>query len=200
MKSYTVILTHSGDSKVKMVKTLRSITGLGLKEVQYLYDNTPCVVMEGGGLNHSIEISCLIFSAGGACKRVKIAGGIEMKELLNPFKWPSIIAAVLIYCWDWLLTLCSLVREGKAENEKAIAFTEGESVGITKGIEVGRVRGYAEGTEDGKAIAIFDQDYGALSKVEEPSEDDDDDDTFPPPVPAGINVIDSKGADHDLPY
>ena len=38
---FDVILTAAGDQKIKVIKVVREITGLGLKEAKELVDNTP---------------------------------------------------------------------------------------------------------------------------------------------------------------
>ena len=44
---FDVELTSAGASKVKVIKAVREITGLGLKEAKELVDNAPKVVKEG---------------------------------------------------------------------------------------------------------------------------------------------------------
>ena len=44
---FTVILMTAGDSKVGVIKTVRAITGLGLKEAKDLVDGAPKAVKEG---------------------------------------------------------------------------------------------------------------------------------------------------------
>jgi large subunit ribosomal protein L7/L12 len=44
---FDVILASAGDQKIKVIKVVREITGLGLKEAQDLVDNTPKAVKEG---------------------------------------------------------------------------------------------------------------------------------------------------------
>jgi len=44
---FTVILTGAGDSKVNVIKVVRAITGLGLKEAKDLVDGAPKAVKEG---------------------------------------------------------------------------------------------------------------------------------------------------------
>jgi len=44
---FTVILTGAGDSKVNVIKAVRVITGLGLKEAKDLVDGAPKAVKEG---------------------------------------------------------------------------------------------------------------------------------------------------------
>ena len=45
--SFDVELTGAGDSKVKVIKAVREITGLGLKEDKDLVDGAPKVIKEG---------------------------------------------------------------------------------------------------------------------------------------------------------
>ena len=44
---FTVVLTAAGDAKVNVIKVVRAITGLGLKEVKDLVDGAPKPVKEG---------------------------------------------------------------------------------------------------------------------------------------------------------
>ena len=44
---FTVVLTAAGDSKVNVIKVVRAITGLGLKEAKDLVDGAPKPVKEG---------------------------------------------------------------------------------------------------------------------------------------------------------
>jgi large subunit ribosomal protein L7/L12 len=44
---YNVILTAAGDNKVNVIKAVREITGLGLKEAKDLVDGAPKAVKEG---------------------------------------------------------------------------------------------------------------------------------------------------------
>ncbi|WP_125710839.1 50S ribosomal protein L7/L12 [Lacticaseibacillus porcinae] len=44
--SFTVELTEAGQAKVKVIKEVRAITGLGLKDAKGLVDNAPSAVKE----------------------------------------------------------------------------------------------------------------------------------------------------------
>jgi large subunit ribosomal protein L7/L12 len=44
---FTVILNAAGDAKVNVIKVVRAITGLGLKEAKDLVDGAPKAVKEG---------------------------------------------------------------------------------------------------------------------------------------------------------
>jgi large subunit ribosomal protein L7/L12 len=44
---FTVVLTAAGDKKVNVIKAVRALTGLGLKEAKDLVDGAPNTVKEG---------------------------------------------------------------------------------------------------------------------------------------------------------
>ncbi|TDQ34699.1 50S ribosomal protein L7/L12 [Aureibacillus halotolerans] len=44
---FDLILTEAGASKIKVIKVVREITGLGLKEAKELVDNAPKALKEG---------------------------------------------------------------------------------------------------------------------------------------------------------
>lgn len=44
---FDVVLNAAGDKKVNVIKAVRGITGLGLKEAKELVDNAPSVLKEG---------------------------------------------------------------------------------------------------------------------------------------------------------
>lgn len=44
---YDVILTAFGDKKIQVIKEVRAITGLGLKDAKILVDNVPKPIKEG---------------------------------------------------------------------------------------------------------------------------------------------------------
>ena len=45
--AFTVVLAKSGDQKIQVIKVLRELTGLGLKEVKDMTDKEGSVVKEG---------------------------------------------------------------------------------------------------------------------------------------------------------
>jgi large subunit ribosomal protein L7/L12 len=45
--SFDVVLTAAGDKKIQVIKVVRAITGLGLKEAKDLVDGAPSAVKEG---------------------------------------------------------------------------------------------------------------------------------------------------------
>ena len=53
---FDVILTATGDSKIKVIKEVRSITGLGLKEAKAVVDGAPSPVKEGASKDEAAKI------------------------------------------------------------------------------------------------------------------------------------------------
>ena len=45
--SFDVMLTGAGDKKIQVIKVVRAITGLGLKEAKDVVDSAPAAVKEG---------------------------------------------------------------------------------------------------------------------------------------------------------
>ena len=67
---FTVILKDSGASKINVIKTVREITGLGLKEAKDLVDGAPKPVKENIGKDEAEAIK----------KKLEEAGaGVELK-------------------------------------------------------------------------------------------------------------------------
>ncbi len=62
---FDVILTAVGDKKIQVIKTVRAITGLGLKEAKELVDNSPRAIKEGIPKEEAEEIKGKIEEAGG---------------------------------------------------------------------------------------------------------------------------------------
>ena len=44
---FAVMLTAIGDKKIQVIKEVRALTGLGLKEAKALVESAPCAVKEG---------------------------------------------------------------------------------------------------------------------------------------------------------
>ena len=53
---FDVELTEAGANKVKVIKVVREITGLGLKEAKEVVDGAPKVVKEGASKEEAEEI------------------------------------------------------------------------------------------------------------------------------------------------
>jgi large subunit ribosomal protein L7/L12 len=64
--SYNVVLTAAGDSKVNVIKVVKEVTGLGLKEAKEIVDNAPKAVKEGVNKAEADEIKEKIEAAGGS--------------------------------------------------------------------------------------------------------------------------------------
>ena len=45
--SFDVVLTNAGQQKIQVIKVVRAVTGLGLKEAKDLVDGAPAAVKEG---------------------------------------------------------------------------------------------------------------------------------------------------------
>ena len=63
--SFDVELTEAGAAKVKVIKVVREITGLGLKEAKDLVDGAPKMVKEGATKEEAEDIQKKIEEAGG---------------------------------------------------------------------------------------------------------------------------------------
>lgn len=61
---FDVILTNAGASKVNVIKVVRSITGLGLKEAKALVDGAPSPVKEGVSKEEAEKIKKELEEAG----------------------------------------------------------------------------------------------------------------------------------------
>lgn len=63
---FTVVLKGSGDKKIQVIKVVREITGLGLKEAKDLVDGAPKPVKEGVSKAEAEEMKKKIEEAGGS--------------------------------------------------------------------------------------------------------------------------------------
>jgi large subunit ribosomal protein L7/L12 len=63
---FTVVLTGSGDKKIQVIKVVREITGLGLKEAKDLVDGAPKPVKEGVSKAEAEDLKKKITEAGGS--------------------------------------------------------------------------------------------------------------------------------------
>jgi large subunit ribosomal protein L7/L12 len=62
---FDVILVSSGDKKIQVIKEVRAITGLGLKEAKDLVEGAPKPVKEGVSKDEAAKIKAQIEAAGG---------------------------------------------------------------------------------------------------------------------------------------
>ena len=68
--SFDVVLTGAGDKKIQVIKVVRAITGLGLKEAKDLVDGAPGPVKEGVNREEADSIKAQLEEAG---------AGVEVK-------------------------------------------------------------------------------------------------------------------------
>ena len=62
--SFDIILAAVGDKKIKVIKEVRTITGLGLKEAKDLVEGAPGPVKEGATKDEADEIKAKLEEAG----------------------------------------------------------------------------------------------------------------------------------------
>ena len=67
---FDVVLADAGQQKIKVIKAVREITGLGLKEAKELVDNAPKAVKEGVSKYEAEEIKA---------KLEEVGAGVELK-------------------------------------------------------------------------------------------------------------------------
>jgi large subunit ribosomal protein L7/L12 len=68
--AFDVVLTGAGDKKIQVIKVVRAITGLGLKEAKDLVDSAPKAVKEGVARDEADSIKSQLEEAG---------AGVEVK-------------------------------------------------------------------------------------------------------------------------
>lgn len=61
---FDVVLASIGDKKVNVIKAVRAITGLGLKEAKGMVDGAPSVIQEGVGKDVAEETKATLEAAG----------------------------------------------------------------------------------------------------------------------------------------
>jgi large subunit ribosomal protein L7/L12 len=68
--AFDVVLTGAGDKKIQVIKVVRAVTGLGLKEAKDLVDGAPAPVKEGVAKDEADSIKAQLEEAG---------AGVEVK-------------------------------------------------------------------------------------------------------------------------
>ena len=63
---FNVVLTGPGEKKIQVIKVVRELTGLGLKEAKGLVDSAPKAVKEGASKAEAEEIKNKLEEAGGS--------------------------------------------------------------------------------------------------------------------------------------
>jgi large subunit ribosomal protein L7/L12 len=62
--SFDVVLSAAGDKKIQVIKVVRAVTGLGLKEAKDLVDGAPGAVKEGAAKEEADSIKAQLEEAG----------------------------------------------------------------------------------------------------------------------------------------
>ena len=62
--SFDVIVTAAGDKKIQVIKVVRAVTGLGLKEAKALVDEAPKAVKEGIDRDEADKLKAELEEAG----------------------------------------------------------------------------------------------------------------------------------------
>ena len=65
---FDVVLTAAGDKKVNVIKVVRAVTGLGLKEAKGLVDGAPSPIKEGASKEEAEDIKKQLEEAGGTAE------------------------------------------------------------------------------------------------------------------------------------
>jgi large subunit ribosomal protein L7/L12 len=64
--AFDVVLTASGDKKIQVIKVIRELTGLGLKEAKAVADEAPKPVKEGVAKEEAEQMKAKLEEAGGS--------------------------------------------------------------------------------------------------------------------------------------
>lgn len=64
---FNVVLTGFGENKIGVIKVVRAVTGLGLKEAKDLVEGAPKSVKEGVSKEDAEKLKAEIVAAGGTC-------------------------------------------------------------------------------------------------------------------------------------
>ena len=62
--AFDVMLTGAGDKKIQVIKVVRAVTGLGLKEAKDLVDGAPSAVKEGVAKDEADSVKAQLEEAG----------------------------------------------------------------------------------------------------------------------------------------
>jgi large subunit ribosomal protein L7/L12 len=65
---FDVVLTAAGEKKVNVIKVVRAVTGLGLKEAKALVDGAPSPIKEGASKDEAEDIKKQLEEAGGSAE------------------------------------------------------------------------------------------------------------------------------------
>ena len=64
---FNVVLTGFGENKIAVIKVVRAMTGLGLKEAKDLVEGVPKSLKEGVSKEDAEKLKAEVVSAGGTC-------------------------------------------------------------------------------------------------------------------------------------
>ena len=64
---FTVMLTGFGENKIGVIKVVRAVTGLGLKEAKDLVEGVPKALKEGVSKEDAEKLKAEVVAAGGTC-------------------------------------------------------------------------------------------------------------------------------------
>lgn len=62
---WDVVLTAAGDQKIKVIKAVREITGVGLKDAKDMVDGAPKAIKEGVSKEEAEEVAAKLTDVGG---------------------------------------------------------------------------------------------------------------------------------------
>ena len=65
---FTVVLAKAGDKKIDVIKVIRELTGLGLKEAKDLVEGAPKTVKEGVNKEDAAKMKEKLTAAGATCE------------------------------------------------------------------------------------------------------------------------------------
>jgi large subunit ribosomal protein L7/L12 len=65
---FDVMLTSAGEKKVNVIKVVRAVTGLGLKEAKGLVDGAPSAIKEGVSKDEAEDVLKQLEEAGGSAE------------------------------------------------------------------------------------------------------------------------------------
>ena len=68
---FTVVLAPAGDKKIEVIKEVRAITGLGLKEAKDLVEAAPKPVKEGVSKDDAAKFKAQLENCSTICRRLR---------------------------------------------------------------------------------------------------------------------------------
>ena len=82
---FNVVLASFGDNKVGVIKVIRALTGLGLKEAKAMVEGAPSAVKEGASKEEAEDIKKQLEEAG-AKVELKQSGALPLSLRFGPFQ------------------------------------------------------------------------------------------------------------------